>query len=35
MFEDDRHERSLILFLSPKDPGMFNQSNFTDVEKTI
>ena len=30
MFEDIRHERSLILLLSLTDPDIFKQSKFTD-----
>ena len=32
MFEDFRHERSLILMLSLTDPDMLRQSKFTDFE---
>ena len=32
MFEDVRHERSLILFLSLIDPDILKQSKFTDDE---
>ena len=35
MFEDVRHERSLILFLSLKDPDILRQSKFTDREIDI
>ena len=35
MFEDVRHERSLILLLSIKDPDIMRQSNFTDHEIDI
>ena len=30
LFEDVRHERSLILLLSLTDPDIFRQSKFTD-----
>ena len=30
MFEDVTHERSLIILLSPTDPDILKQSNFTD-----
>ena len=32
MFEDIRHERSLILLLSITDPDILKQSKFTDDE---
>ena len=32
LFEDTRHERSLILLLSPTDPDILKQSKFTDDE---
>ena len=32
MFEDVRHERSLILLLSLTDPDILRQSKFTDCE---
>ena len=32
MFEDVRHERSLILLLSLTDPDILGQSKFTDYE---
>ena len=32
MFEDVRHERSVILLLSPTDPDTLRQSKFTDHE---
>ena len=32
MFEDVRHERSLILLLYLTDPDILGQSNFTDYE---
>ena len=32
MFEDVRHERSLILLLSLTDPDILKQSKFTDDE---
>ena len=35
MFEDVRHERSLILLLSLIDPDNLRQSKFTDVEIEI
>ena len=35
IFEDIRHERSLILLLSLTDPDILKQSNFTDVEINI
>ena len=35
MFEDVRHERSLILLLSITDPDIQRQSNFTDDEIDI
>ena len=35
IFEDVRHERSLILLLSLTDPDIFKQSNFTDDEINI
>ena len=35
MFEDVRHERSLILLLSLTDPDILRQSKFTDDEKEI
>ena len=35
MFEDIRHERSLILILSLTDPDILRQSKFTDVEIEI
>ena len=35
MFEDVRHERSLILLISLTDPDIFKQSKFTDDEKNI
>ena len=35
MFEDVRHERSLILLLSLTDPDILRQSKFTDSEVNI
>ena len=35
MFEDVRHERSLILSLSLTCPGVMKQSKFTDHERNI
>ena len=35
MFEDVRHERSLILLLSLTDPDILKQSKFTDDEINI
>ena len=35
MFEDIRHERSLILLLSLTDPDILKQSKFTDLEIEI
>ena len=40
IFEDVRHERSLILLLSLTDPDILRQSKFTDdeieiIEKTL
>ena len=35
MFEDVRHERSLILFFSLTDPDILKQSKFTDFEVNI
>ena len=35
MFEDFRHERSLILLLSLTDPAILKQSKFTDHEKNV
>ena len=35
MFEDARHERSLILLLSLTDPDILKQSKFTDDEVNI
>ena len=35
MFEDVRHERSLILLLSLTDPDILKQSKFTDYEIEI
>ena len=35
MFEDVRHERSLILLLSLTDPDILKQSKFTDDEIKI
>ena len=35
MFEDVRHERSLMLLLSSTDPDILRQSNFTDDEINI
>ena len=35
MFEDVRHERSLILLLSLMDPDILKQSKFTDNEIEI
>ena len=35
MFEDVRHERSLILFLSLDDSDILKQSKFTDDEIQI
>ena len=35
MFEDIRHERSLVLLLSLTDPDILKQSNFTDDEINI
>ena len=32
MFEDVRHERSLILLLSLTDPNFLRQSKFTDYQ---
>ena len=33
LFEDVRHERSLILLFSLTDSGILKQSKFTDDEK--
>ena len=35
LFEDIRHERSLILILSLIDPDILNQNKFTDDELNI
>ena len=35
MFEDVRHKRSLILFLSLTDPDIIKQNKFTDHEINI
>ena len=35
MFEDVRHERSLILILSLTDPAKLRQSKFTECEIDI
>ena len=35
IFEDVRHERSLVLLLSLTDPDILKQSNFTDHEIDI
>ena len=35
IFEDVRHERSLILLLSLTDPNILKQSKFTDDEINI
>ena len=35
IFEDIRHERSLILFLSLTEPDIWKQSKFTDHEIEI
>ena len=35
IFEDIRHERSLILLLSLVEPGILTQSKFTDHEIEI
>ena len=35
LFEDVRHERSVILLLSLKNPDIFKKSIFTDDEKSI
>ena len=35
IFEDVRHERSLILLLSITDPDILKQSKFTDDERNI
>ena len=35
LFEDVRHERSLILLLSLVEPSILKQSNFTDHEIEI
>ena len=35
IFEDVRHERSLILLLSLVQPSILKQSKFTDHEKEI
>ena len=35
IFEDVRHERSLILFLSLVEPSILKQSKFTDHEIEI
>ena len=35
LFEDVRHERSLILLLSLTDPDIWRQSKFTDYEIEI
>ena len=35
IFEDVRHERSLILLLSLTDPDILEQSKFTDHEINI
>ena len=35
LFEDVRHERSLILILSLTDPDILKQSKFTDDEMNI
>ena len=35
MFEDVRHERSLLFILSLTDPDILKQAKFTDHEKNI
>ena len=35
MFEDVKHERFLILLLSPTDPDILKQSKISDHEKNI
>ena len=35
LFEDVKHERSLMLLLSLPDPDILRQSNFTDYDKEI
>ena len=35
IFEDVRHERSLIILLSLTDPDILKQSKFTDDEMNI
>ena len=35
MFEDVRHEKSLIVLVSKTDPDLLKQSNFTVDEKNI
>ena len=35
MFENVRHERSLTIFLSLKDPDTMKQSKLTDLEINI
>ena len=35
MFEDIRHERSLLILLSLTDPGIIKQAKFTDHEINI
>ena len=35
LFEDDRHERSLILLLSLTDPDIVKESTFTNHEVNI
>ena len=35
MFEDVRHERSLVFLLSITDPNLLKQSKFTDDEIEI
>ena len=35
LFEDVRHERSLILLLALTDPDILKQSNFTDDEVNV
>ena len=35
MFQDVRHESSLMLLLSPTDPDIFKKSTLTDYEMNI
>ena len=35
MFEDVRHERSLIILLSLTDPDILKQTKFTNYERNI